>query len=160
MLKARGLNGFEKAIDHGFFVADYLATELKSHPDFRLIQQNGFQYTNICFWYIPKSMQNQEETKAWWQQLYTVAPAIKERMVKRGSMMIGYSPLPSKNIGNFFRMTVTCFPTIKVDAIDFLINEIRRIGEEDGDSIWIHLIKYKRKFLYVLFLQVLHVHVL
>lgn len=131
MLKARGLSGFEQLIDNSINITKYLTNALSTRSGFRLTQSNEFQYTNVCFWYIPKCMRGQDETAAWWQQLYTVAPTIKERMIKRGSMMIGYCPLPSKNQGNFFRMTLACFPPAKEDVVDFLIDEIERLGEEE-----------------------------
>lgn len=130
MLKARGLYGFEELMDNAMDMADYLQQVLATRSGFRLIQDERFQYTNVCFWYIPKSMRDQKEDEQWWQQLYTVAPTIKERMIKRGSMMIGYCPLPHKQKGNFFRMTLTCFPPARADVIDFLVDEIERLGDE------------------------------
>lgn len=29
--------------------------------------------TNICFWYVPTWMRNQEKTKNWWQELGKVS---------------------------------------------------------------------------------------
>lgn len=130
MLKARGLYGFEELMDNAMEMADYLQQVLSKRNGFRLIQDEHFQYTNVCFWYIPKCMRAQNEDEQWWQQLYTVAPTIKERMIKRGCMMIGYCPLPSKNMGNFFRMTLACFPPARPDHIDFLCDEIERLGDE------------------------------
>lgn len=130
MLKVRGLTGFEHLMDNTLDMAQYLAKAVSDREGFRLIQNDKFQYTNVCFWYIPKRMRSKEENEQWWEELYKVAPEIKKRMILRGSMMIGYSPLPTKNIGNFFRMTLACFPPPTMDTIDFLIDEIERLGEE------------------------------
>lgn len=130
MLKARGLHGFETLIDNAMEMANYLQQTLSTRIGFRLIQDKRFQYTNVCFWYIPKCMRNQTEDEQWWQQLYTVAPTIKEQMMNRGCMMIGYCPLPNKQKGNFFRMTLACFPPAREDVIDFLVDEIERLGDE------------------------------
>lgn len=44
--------------------------------------------------------------------------------------MLGYSPLQYRNIGNFFRMVFTCFPVMDEKELDFILNEIERLGEE------------------------------
>lgn len=56
-----------------------------------------------------------------------VAPAIKERMVKKGSMMIGYQPLEDKV--NFFRLIVLSPQVCKKD-MDFCLDEIERLGND------------------------------
>jgi len=55
---------------------------------------------------------------------------IKEKMIKNGHLMIGYSPLHHKNIGNFFRMVLTCHPPMTVQNMDFIIAQIAEMGEE------------------------------
>lgn len=131
MLKVRGLTGFEYLIDNALDMAQYLSDSLSKRDGFRLIHNQKFQYTNVCFWYIPKKMRNvKQETEEWWNELYKVAPMIKKRMMLKGSMMIGYSPLPNKNKGNFFRMVLSCFPPATQETIDFLMDEIQQLGEE------------------------------
>ena len=49
------------------FIPRYLASKLKETPGFRLILEP--ECTNVCFWYIPPSLRNQEETKEWWDKL-------------------------------------------------------------------------------------------
>ncbi|ELU00406.1 hypothetical protein CAPTEDRAFT_51870, partial [Capitella teleta] len=62
--------------------------------------------TNICFWYIPKEFRSQEaDSDEWWKRLAKVAPLIKERMIMKGSMMVGYNPEGSKV--NFFRVLLS-----------------------------------------------------
>lgn len=80
--------------------------------------------------YIPPSMRGQEETKEWWDKLYTIAPLIKERMILDGSLMIGYTPLGYKNIGNFFRMVISCRPTPTESAMDYTIEQIEKFGQD------------------------------
>lgn len=131
MLKVRGLAAIECLMDNTMDMAKYLTKVVSERDGFRLTHSDEFQYTNVCFWYIPRRMRGtKEENDEWWEELYRVAPEIKKRMILRGSMMIGYSPLPYKNIGNFFRMTLSCFPPATTDTIDFLIDEIERLGEE------------------------------
>lgn len=130
MLKARGTDEFQHLIDNAIEKTQYLNKVVCERDGFRSIQTESFQFTNVCFWYIPKCIRDQEENYDWWAKLYTVAPTIKEHMIKRGSLMVGYSPLPCKNKGNFFRMTLSCFPPAREEDIDFLLDEIERLGEE------------------------------
>lgn len=128
MLKARGLNGFEQLVDNAIDKANYLFETITKRAGFRLVQKR-IEYTNVCFWYIPKRMRGREETKAWWNELYTMVTTIKEKMYSDGTILIGSTPLPSKNIGNFFRISFSCFPVPTETSIDFLLDEIQRIAE-------------------------------
>lgn len=48
-------------------------------------------------------------------------------MMEKGSTMVGYQPLGDKP--NFFRMIVSNSASTQQD-IDFMLNEIERLGEE------------------------------
>ncbi|XP_037037478.1 cysteine sulfinic acid decarboxylase [Bradysia coprophila] len=128
MLKARGLSTFEHLLDNAMEMSSYLWTSISSKRQFRPIIGQPFQYTNVCFWYIPIGLRGLEETNEWWDRIYTVAPLIKEMMVKSGTLMVGYSPLPHKKKGNFFRMALTCQPPVTHTDIDFVLNQIDRLG--------------------------------
>lgn len=56
-----------------------------------------------------------------------VAPLLKERMVKKGSMMIGYQPHGTR--ANFFRMVVAN-PSLSQADMDFLLGELERLGQD------------------------------
>uniref|UniRef100_A0A8C4PLG7 Cysteine sulfinic acid decarboxylase n=1 Tax=Equus asinus asinus TaxID=83772 RepID=A0A8C4PLG7_EQUAS len=56
-----------------------------------------------------------------------VAPVLKERMVKEGSMMVGYQPHGTR--GNFFRMVVAN-PALTQADMDFFLNELERLGQD------------------------------
>lgn len=73
-------------------------------------------------------MRGQEETDDWWQKLYNVTTLIKERMILDGTLMISYMPLTSKNLGNFFRMVVTCQPPPTRASMDYAIDLIEKYG--------------------------------
>jgi hypothetical protein len=56
-----------------------------------------------------------------------VAPKIKERMMKTGSMMVGYQ---SHGINaNFFRMIIIS-PWVSTKDMDFVLDEIHRLGAD------------------------------
>ena len=59
--------------------------------------------------------------------LLQVAPVIKARMMKYGSLMIGYNP--DGNLVNFFRMVVSNFD-VTTEDMDFLVKEIDRLGKD------------------------------
>lgn len=61
--------------------------------------------------------------------LFQVAPKIKENMLLSGSLMIGYQPLPQRNLCNFFRLVTTCHPPPTFEDMDYVIEEIEKHGE-------------------------------
>lgn len=126
MWKAKGNSGFEKSVNNAFDNAKYLTKKIKAREGFKLVISEP-ECTNVCFWYIPPSMRGQEETEEWRQRLSQVAPVIKERMVKAGTMLIGYQPQGNKV--NFFRMVISNLDCTSAD-MDFLINEIDNLGHD------------------------------
>lgn len=128
MWKARGDQGMRLKIDRMMDISSYLMERVQEQEDFRVVLPK-FECTNICFWYIPPSLMNQTENEEWWGKLSKVAPAIKGRMVSKGSLMIGYQPLPSLNKVNFFRF-VLCQDNCEKSDMDFIIEEIRRLGKD------------------------------
>uniref|UniRef100_H2ZUT1 Glutamate decarboxylase like 1 n=1 Tax=Latimeria chalumnae TaxID=7897 RepID=H2ZUT1_LATCH len=118
MWKAIGTRGLEERVNRAFALARYLADEIKKREEFRLILEP--EYASICFWYIPPSLRNMEEGPEFWQKLNKVAPIVKERMMKKGSMMVGYQPHRGKV--NFFlqyvlasRLLMLCIDNVLED---------------------------------------------
>lgn len=129
MWKKRGLLGFERLIDNAFDKAKYLNEQVKVREGFEAVLSQ-YEYTNICFFYIPKYMRNKPtRDEKWWKNISTITTLIKEQMMMNGNLMVGYSPLPHKNIGNFFRMVVACHPPATNESMDFVLNEIEKIAE-------------------------------
>lgn len=56
-----------------------------------------------------------------------VAPVVKERMMKKGSMMIGYQAHGDKP--NFFRMVVIS-PQVSREDLNFVLDEIHNLGQD------------------------------
>ncbi|CAL1542704.1 unnamed protein product [Lymnaea stagnalis] len=128
MWKALGDDGMEARIDKAFDNSRYLLKKLNVTPGFRLVLPE-FQCTNICFWYIPASLRGLTESPDWWKELHKVAPKLKARMVSAGTMMIGYQPLSSKGLVNFFRVVVHN-PACDHSDMDFVISEMERLGRD------------------------------
>lgn len=127
-LKFHGLDAIEKRIDAAFSASRYLRQQVGEREGFRLMQEP--QCTNVCFWYIPPSLRGLPETPEWWVKLSKVAPELKTRMVQQGTMMVGYQPIACKNLVNFIRMVTTCTPTPTHAHMDFVLDEIERLGAD------------------------------
>ncbi|KAI4498842.1 hypothetical protein M0802_006017 [Mischocyttarus mexicanus] len=126
--KARGLNNLSTSIERAMSAAEYFKDRINFLDGFRLVLPT-YECTNICFWYIPTSMRGQTENQEWWDKLSKVTTSIKEKMVLDGNLMIGYTPLPNKNLVNFFRMVVTCHPPHSNVSMDYAIKLFQKYGE-------------------------------
>jgi len=130
MLKARGEDYMETILDNTFAMADYLEQLVRSRTGFRLVPEyQTRQCTNIGFWYIPQRLRGLEETEEWWEEVAKVAPKVKENMIKQGSLMIGYQPLPFKGRKNFFRMVLHAVPRPTKADMEHIVQEIEKIGQ-------------------------------
>lgn len=125
MWKAKGTSGFELQINRCLENAEYLYKKLKSKDNFELIFPDEPEHTNVCFWYIPPSLKGMPRDKEWNVKLHKVAAKIKAQMMEEGTVMVSYQPLNEKP--NFFRM-VFSNPASKKSDIDFLLDEIERLG--------------------------------
>ncbi|XP_020947360.1 cysteine sulfinic acid decarboxylase isoform X2 [Sus scrofa] len=125
MWKAQGGQGLERRVDQAFALARYLAEELKKREGFELVMEPEF--VNVCFWFVPPSLRGKKGSPDYNERLAKVAPILKESMVKKGSMMIGYQPHGTR--GNFFRMVVANPALTRVD-MDFLLNELEQLGQD------------------------------
>ena len=56
-----------------------------------------------------------------------VAPKLKERMMKAGTLMVSFQP--HKSLPNFWRAIISNLAVRKED-IDYCISEINRLGED------------------------------
>ncbi|XP_058529785.1 cysteine sulfinic acid decarboxylase isoform X3 [Ochotona princeps] len=125
MWKAQGDQGLELRVDRAFTLARYLVEEVKKREGFELIMEPEF--LNVCFWFVPLSLRGQQGSPDYDQRLAKVAPILKERMVKAGSMMIGYQPHGGQ--ANFFRVIVAN-PALTRADLDFLLDELQRLGSD------------------------------
>ncbi|KAF1584115.1 Cysteine sulfinic acid decarboxylase, partial [Eudyptes moseleyi] len=123
--KAAGSEGLARRVERAFAFTRYLAEEVKRREGFQLVLEPEF--INLCFWFVPPSLRGREGSPGYWPSLGKVAPAIKERMMRKGSMMVGYQPHGAKV--NFFRQIVTN-PAVTRDDLDFFLDEIERLGRD------------------------------
>ncbi|XP_041953066.1 cysteine sulfinic acid decarboxylase [Alosa sapidissima] len=125
MWKAVGTKGLAERVERALSLTRYLAEAIKKREGFQLLSEPTF--VNTCFWYIPPSLRGKENSADYQDRLSKVAPAIKEQMVKEGTMMVGYQPLNGQV--NFFRMIVISPQTSQRD-MDFCLDEIERLGKD------------------------------
>uniref|UniRef100_A0A8B9G242 Glutamate decarboxylase 1 n=1 Tax=Amazona collaria TaxID=241587 RepID=A0A8B9G242_9PSIT len=127
MWKAKGTVGFENQINKCLELAEYLYTKIKNREEFEMVFEGEPEHTNVCFWYIPPSLRGMPDSDERREKLHRVAPKIKALMMESGTTMVGYQPQGDKV--NFFRMVISNPAATKSD-IDFLIEEIERLGQE------------------------------
>ncbi|KDR09499.1 Cysteine sulfinic acid decarboxylase, partial [Zootermopsis nevadensis] len=126
MWKAKGTIGLEKHIDTVFDNATYFLKQIRMREGFRLVLQEP-ECTNVCFWYIPPSLRGHENQPDFNERLHKVAPKIKERMIKEGSMMLTYQPL--RDQPNFFRLVLQNSGTDRAD-MDYIVREFERLSSD------------------------------
>ncbi|XP_030826636.1 glutamate decarboxylase 2 isoform X2 [Pyrgilauda ruficollis] len=127
MWRAKGTTGFEAQIDKCLELAEYLYNKIKNREGYEMVFDGKPQHTNVCFWYIPPSLRGVEDSEERTSRLMKVAPVIKARMMEYGTTMVSYQPLGDKV--NFFRMVISN-PAATHQDIDFLIDEIERLGQD------------------------------
>lgn len=129
MWRAKGSAGLEQHIDRVFENAEYFAQllRLRTASDFELVLERP-ECTNVCFWYVPPSLQAMDRTKdEFRERIALVAPQIKERMMREGTIMVTYQPLHNKP--NFFRLVLQNSSLTQLD-MQHIVDEIVRLGRD------------------------------
>ncbi|KAI4902354.1 hypothetical protein NFI96_020810 [Prochilodus magdalenae] len=127
MWRAKGTIGFEAQIDKCLELSEYLYNKIKDREGYEMVFDGKPQHTNVCFWYLPPGLRYLEDKVEKMKRLHKVAPTIKARMMEYGTTMVSYQPQGDKV--NFFRMVISN-PAATFEDIDFLIEEIERLGQD------------------------------
>ncbi|XP_003489355.1 cysteine sulfinic acid decarboxylase [Bombus impatiens] len=122
MWKAKGTHGLEKHVDRVFELARYFTDYIRHREGFKLMLEP--ECTNVCFWYVPPSKRHLQDGELF-KALEKIGPDVKERMVKKGSMLITYQPL--RELPNFFRLVLQNSGLTKAD-MRFFAEEIERLA--------------------------------
>lgn len=72
LFKTRGISGVERMINTSFDCAKYCMDSILKRSGFRLVIPE-FQYTNICFWYVPSKLRYRVENEEWWENIFEVS---------------------------------------------------------------------------------------
>lgn len=126
MWKAKGTDGLEAHIDKVFENAAFFTETIKKRSNFKMVLEQP-ECTNICFWIIPESLKGLENEPYFNEKLHKIAPKIKERMMKEGTMMVTYQP--QKKLPNFFRIVFQNSGLEKTDMLH-LVNEFERLSKD------------------------------
>lgn len=138
LFKIQGENGVEDRIDRMQDLAKYLREEIvrrgEQDGSLRLVAPGWI--SNTCFWVIPPSARCEgapAENSAEWRELVNnAAIVVKERMQKKGSLMIGFQSVPilgDKSPPNFFRFA-NANPHQSREDMDFICNEITDLAKD------------------------------
>ena len=128
MFKARGMSELENSVNRAFDASKSFQQKLLQKQGFRLVIPE-FQYMNTCFWYIPEKMRGKPENEEWWKLISDVSRKIKEQMQTTGKLTLSYNSLPQRNVVNFLRLPIKCFPPMKDEVLDFIIENVENFGE-------------------------------
>jgi len=140
--KMTGDKGWSERVDKGIDLArdmaDYAINGENFQGKFQLVADVSF--TNICFWYVPKSLSHLDPSKVKkgteeWEALHKVAAGIKKVLQERGLAMIGFQSVPldksdDEAYPNFFRMVVSGVAQLTASVLRKELDDIARIGEE------------------------------
>ncbi|KAG7204292.1 hypothetical protein KM043_002113 [Ampulex compressa] len=124
MWQAKGTLGFEKHVDHLMTLSALFKEEVTKREGFELVTEPCF--INVCFWFVPLSLRRKRPMHNYNEKLHEIAPLLKEKMTKRGSLMMSYQPLREKP--NFFRFVVQNSGTDSRD-INYIFDELENLGE-------------------------------
>ncbi|XP_034944687.1 cysteine sulfinic acid decarboxylase [Chelonus insularis] len=124
MWKAKGTSGFEKHVDRVFHLSRYFTDLIRNREGWKLLQEP--ECTNVCFWYIPKSKRHLSDSQLD-KALHKIAPIVKERMIKKGSMLVTYQPIHGKP--NFFRFVLQN-SALTEDDMRYFVNEFEVLSED------------------------------
>ncbi|XP_063232123.1 cysteine sulfinic acid decarboxylase-like [Bacillus rossius redtenbacheri] len=125
MWKAKGTLGLEKHVDALVDAGRQFAAKVRARPAFSLVTEPHF--VNVCFWFVPPRLRAAPRPADYDQQLHQVAPALKERMMRKGSMMMNYQPL--RAWPNFFRFVVQN-SGVTHDDLDYFLDELELLGSD------------------------------
>lgn len=122
MWKAKGSRGLEAHVDRVFALSRHFADLIRTRDGWRLLAEP--ECTNVCFRYVPPSRRHLTGRELD-QALHKIAPTIKERMVRAGTMLITYQTL--RDMPNFFRLVLQNSGLTEAD-MKFFVEEIERLA--------------------------------
>mmetsp|Transcript_5505 Transcript_5505/g.6057 ORF Transcript_5505/g.6057 Transcript_5505/m.6057 type:complete len:133 (+) Transcript_5505:150-548(+) len=117
-------DGFRTIADNELTKARHMTHLVQESEDFELVIMNTT--VNVSFWYIPPFFSG-GYTK---EQKSSVHKIIFQRMKSNGHCLIQQQPLTELGLPNFFRLALGADRTRLHDDMEFLLDEIRRLGHD------------------------------
>ncbi len=129
--KARGDEGFGRRVDHALELAAYTVERMKADATGRFRLAFPPSFSHVCFWWVPPDLRPLGE-EAWREpaihaRLHRLSVAIKNRMQREGTMLLGYQPLAGRP--NFFRLLLIN-PAVTREDVDTALALLDRYGTE------------------------------
>ncbi|KAK9720531.1 Glutamate decarboxylase 2 [Basidiobolus ranarum] len=127
--KYNGSQGFESRVNRGFELAQYMYHKISENPRFRMVEKPvNF---NVCFWYIPESLDLSLENtnvEIFHNCLARVTKEVHGDIRRSGKYMFDYAPIHHpKPLPVFFR--IITHPRLTFKDLDELLEEISMVGE-------------------------------
>ena len=124
--RSKGDEGYCQHMDRLMELAAYQVKRIKEQSDkFYLILEP--ELVNVSFWYIPKRLRGVKHDQKKEEEMGKICPIIKGRMMQAGTLMVGYQPDDRRP--NFFRSIISS-QAVTNDDVDFMLNEIDRLGHD------------------------------
>jgi|EP00982_Pelagococcus_subviridis_P006640 glutamate decarboxylase len=133
--KARGDEGWANLVDRSFGLAEYVEASVRERceKDGSFVLAAPAQCANIGFWYVPPRLRPFDVESATADQLTEigfVAPKLKDRMQRTGDAMIGFQPIDSMNLPNFFRLVLPNSRHLSKNALDAMLDRMDDMGKD------------------------------
>ena len=130
--KVHGDRGFAARVDRAVALADHARRRISASEGAVAAVVPG-DFTNVCLTWVPPELRPLDRSRLAEpdrKRLHGLAPAVKARMQREGTAMIGYQPVDGLNA---FRLIVMN-PEVTEDDIDAVLDLIVRYSEEAWSS--------------------------
>ena len=133
--KHRGDKGWSDMVDRSFGLAEEVERMVREREekDGSFVLAAGAQCANIGFWYVPPRLRPFKHAGASANQLTEigfVAPKLKDRMQREGDAMIGFQPIDSMNLPNFFRLVLPNSRHLSKEMLSDMLDRMDEMGKD------------------------------
>uniref|UniRef100_A0A7S4C1X7 Cysteine sulfinic acid decarboxylase n=1 Tax=Chrysotila carterae TaxID=13221 RepID=A0A7S4C1X7_CHRCT len=127
LFKSLGDDGVARRVEHAYALAAY-AVERINASDGAFVLTHKPSCTNVCFWYVPRSMRPllSAEHLTTEHPLHKVAPPIKAALQREGHSMVGFQSVGGKP--NFFRWVFASTDSVSKAHVDAVLHRIAQVG--------------------------------
>ena len=132
--KHRGDKGWSDMVDRSFGLAEEVERMIleRENRDGSFVLAANAQCANVGFWYVPPRLRPFKYAGASANQLTEigfVAPKLKDRMQREGDAMIGFQPIDSMNLPNFFRLVLPNSRHLSKQMLSDMLDRMDEMGK-------------------------------
>ena len=133
--KFRGDEGWAAMVDRSFGLAQAVEEMIRERQerDGSFALASRAQCANVGFWYVPPRLRPFDPAKATTSELAEigfVAPKLKDRMQREGDAMIGFQPIESMGMPNFFRLVLPNARHLSREMLSDMLDRMDDMGRE------------------------------